>query len=103
VVDMHEKLKAVMGVETANCETCTWLGSDGDGWEYNGTWPVCNKIERMGYLKSFPFKKEMPCWWPDFWYSKFADIIKTADDFEMDLAYGLYFKALYREYYHMWC
>ena len=58
---MHEFLKEKMGIDTANCETCLHLGSDGDGYEYNGTWPICDKFERMGNLKSFPFKKEMKC------------------------------------------
>ena len=87
---MFEDLKTRLGIKTANCETCTYLGSDGDGPEYNGNWPVCNKIDRMGYLKSFPFKKEMKCWEPEFWHSKFAEMIKTGSKKELDEAYRLF-------------
>lgn len=80
---MHEEMKAATGIKCANCETCQNLGSDGDGPEYNGSWPICNKVDRFGYLKSFPFKKEMKCWEPDFWQSKFTDKIQTAEDDEM--------------------
>jgi hypothetical protein len=80
---MHESLKDKMVINIANCGTCTFLGSDGDGPEYNGSWPVCSKIERMGYLKSFPFKKEMKCWVPEFWHSKFAMMIEKGTDEEL--------------------
>lgn len=87
-------LKAAAGIECANCQTCQNLGSEGDGYEYNGTWPVCDKIERMGYLKSFPFKKEMPkCWEPSFWSSKFADEI-TGDDAASELVFEKWREAM---------
>lgn len=41
-------------------------------------------------LKSFPFKKEMPCWLPYFWHSKFAKEIKTGEDSEVDDLIDLY-------------
>lgn len=83
---MHEEIKAAVGISCANCSTCARLGSDGDGPEYNGSWPICNKVERYGYLKSFPFKKEMPCWEPDFWHSKFTDSdrMRTGSEYELD-------------------
>lgn len=77
-----QRLKEAAGVTTANCESCCHLGSEGDGPEYNGSWPVCDKIERYGFLKSFPFKKEMPCWYPEFWASKFSEEIRTGSDEE---------------------
>jgi len=81
---MHEELKLRMGIDTANCLSCESLGSDGDGYEYNGTWPVCDCHPNLSNLKSFPFKKEMKCWAPNFWESKFADLVKTGSDEEMN-------------------
>ena len=91
---MNELLKEKLGINNANCETCAYLGSEGDGPEYNGTWPVCNKFERMGYLKSFPFKKEMKCWHPEFWRSKFAKMIKNGTDEEMKKATNAFHEAM---------
>ena len=73
-------LKEQTGISTANCETCIHLGSDGDGYEYNGTWPVCDERATMSNLKSFPFKAEQNCWRPHFWHSKFADEIDGTDE-----------------------
>lgn len=88
-----DKLKIALGIDTANCSSCFQLGTEGDGYEYNGTWPICNKIDRMGYLKSFPFKKEMKCWQPDFWHSKFSAMIKNGTDEEMENASSAYREA----------
>lgn len=83
---MHDELKAALGIKCANCSTCSRLGIDGDGPEYKGSWPVCNKVDRFGYLRSFPFKKEMKCWEPDFWHSKFTDSsrMRTGSQREMN-------------------
>ena len=83
---MHEDLKIAVGIKEANCESCINLGTEGDGYEYNGSWPVCDKFERMSNLKSFPFKKEMKCWEPNFWASKFPTMIKTGSDEEVSAA-----------------
>lgn len=77
------RLKEATGIACANCSTCSHLGSDGDGPEYNGSWPVCNKVERFAYLRSFPFKKEMKCWSPEFWHSKFVKNLKKGTDGEL--------------------
>lgn len=90
----HAKMKAAVGVKCANCETCKHLGSDGDGPEYNGSWPVCNKVDRYGYLRSFPFKKDMPCWEPDFWKSKFCQDMKTGTEAELGRLVKQYRKAV---------
>jgi hypothetical protein len=67
-------VRDAVGIEKANCETCVWYGSDGDGYEYNGSWPVCNKNNsRVDNLVSFPFKKDMACWYPEIWMSAFSD------------------------------
>lgn len=91
-MDKYKKIE--LGIEIANCETCGCLGSDGDGWEYNGSWPVCEKIEKYSYLKSFPFKKEMPCWEANFWHTKFADHIKKGTDAEISAALDLFCLAI---------
>lgn len=80
---MHDEIKAVVGIDVANCSTCAQLSEDGDGYEYNGTWPVCIKYERMENLNSFPFKKEMKCWEPEFWASKFPEMIKHGEHNEI--------------------
>lgn len=93
---MHEQLKERTGIDIANCETCIHLGSEGDGnWpEYEITWPVCNKIQRMENLKSFPFKKEMKCWYPNFWVSKFVEMIKNGTDQEVRDAIDTFSEAI---------
>ena len=78
----HDKMMAAMGIEVASCKTCLHLGSDDDGNfpEFVISWPICNKVDRYQYLKSFPFKKEMDCWEPEFWHSKFADMVNGCDE-----------------------
>jgi len=89
-----KRIKRATGIECANCSTCLHLGTDGDGPEYNGNWPICSKTERYSYLRSFPFKKEMKCWEPNFWYSKFANGIKTGSDAEMERLSNRFREAL---------
>lgn len=78
---MHEKVKEATGIERANCENCANLGSESDGGEpeYSVSWPVCHKFERYEHLKPFPFKTEQKCWEPDFWASKFTDMVDGSD------------------------
>ena len=82
---MHEAVKKATGIEIANCETCTFLGCGGDGYEYNGTWPICENPKRKGVdnLLSFPFKAEQECWVPEFWQSEFSMRIKHGEDKEI--------------------
>lgn len=89
---MHELLKERTGIETANCETCAYITDVGD--EY--TYLICGKIERMGNLKSFPFKKEMECWHPEFWVSKFTEMIKNGTHEEAEKASKAFAKAVDR-------
>ena len=46
-----------------SCLNCRHLSSEDDGnfAEYVVSWPCCGIVERFQYLKSFPFKKRMPC------------------------------------------
>jgi len=74
------EVKDITGIQCANCSTCKSLGYEGDGSEYAPSWPVCREFPAYEHLKSFPFKKEMKCWYPDFWHSIFANQIKTPED-----------------------
>jgi hypothetical protein len=73
-------LKETMGIDRAACVTCFHLGSEDSGGDYpEHIWSTCEKIDKYNNLKSFPFKKEMSCWEPDFWFSKFADLVDGTD------------------------
>jgi len=91
----RDELKIAIGIDKANCHTCTYLGSDSPGSDdpCEPSWPVCEKVDRYSNLKSFPFQKEMKCWYPDFWHTKFPERIKTMEDDEMD--------ALSQEFYNI--
>jgi hypothetical protein len=95
---MHEGIKEKTGIEKANCSTCELIGSNDDGNfpEFVVSWPCCDRFEQYQHLKSFPFKKEMKCWQPSFWHSKFADMIKTGTDEEMNAAADAFQEAVSR-------
>ena len=104
---MHESMKSIMGINKANCETCSHLGTEDDGnWpEYAISWSVCRKFPKFEHLKPFPFKKERPCWEPEFWQSKFAERIKHGEDWEVLMLIENFVVAreyVGREYEHMW-
>jgi hypothetical protein len=50
-----------------------------------GEW-FCDEHEAYAHLKSFPFKKVMPCFSLDFWYSPFADLINCCPESEKEAA-----------------
>jgi len=80
-------IKKELGIEKTNCSTCWYLGSDDDGSDYPSfSWLVCEKeeMQRVNNLKSFPFKKEMECWYPDFWLSRFGEMVETRSDEEIE-------------------
>jgi len=89
-------LRASTGISCSNCSTCAYQGRDSDGGEpeYSISWPVCEKFGQYQYLKSFPFKKEMACWEPEFWLSKFTDQITTGADQEVLDACGKFADAV---------
>lgn len=91
---MHEEMKSRLGIKCANCSTCMHLGSDSDGGEpeYSVNWQVCYKFDRYHHLKPFPFKTEQKCWEPDFWASKFTEIVNGSDE-SMDRAIDAFVKA----------
>lgn len=83
---MHESMKRAMGIACANCESCMHIGSDGGDWEAGiPSFPTCEHRPGRDNLKSFPFKKEQPCWEPEFWHSIFAEMVK-GDDASHDAA-----------------
>lgn len=59
-----------------DCQTCTWLADDG---EDHYTYLVCRKRPALSNLRSFPFKKAMPCFQIDFWHSEFAALVDGTD------------------------
>ncbi|MCP3686516.1 MAG: hypothetical protein GY861_28085 [bacterium] len=76
-----------IGAEIPNCHSCSYCSTDDDGSDYpSHSWRIC---ARGGFshpvcnLKSFPFKKPMRCWEPDFWQSRFPDLIQNGSDEEM--------------------
>jgi len=82
-----EELKKAVGIEKANCMMCKHLDSDPGGGEMQSEhWVSCRKREHCSNLKSFPFKKEMECWEPEFWKSKFAEMIEEGTDKEVESA-----------------
>jgi hypothetical protein len=78
---LHTEMKEAVGIPTANCLTCSHLGSEDDGGypEYAVSWSVCRKFKRYEFLKPFPFKTEQKCWEPEFWHSKFTKLIKSGN------------------------
>lgn len=92
---MHLIIKQATGIETANCQSCCYLGGTCDGGEpeFSVSWPTCHKFERYQYLKPFPFKTEQKCWEPDFWHSKFADLIDGSDN-SIDKAHDAFITAI---------
>ena len=74
-------MKEVMGIPCANCATCRHLGSDDDGGEpeCSQSWPVCELYAEHAQNPSFPFATEMPCWEPEFWHSRFAEMVDHTD------------------------
>lgn len=78
-------VKMASGIECANCLTCTHKGKDNDGGEpeYSVSWDICDEFPHYSNLSTFPFVKEMPCWEPEFWHSKFATEIRTGEHEEV--------------------
>ena len=104
---MHKEIKKQLGIEISNCETCMWLGTEDDGNypEHAISWRVCHEFEQYQYLKSFPFEKEMDCWEPEFWHSKFAaDMKEGTHDELMELIdkFVIARDFLPPKYIHMW-
>ena len=87
-------LKEALGIENANCSTCTQMDDVDGGVDHSScSCLVCSINDGYGNLKSFPFKKEMKCWEPEFWNSKFTNIIKNGTDIEVATAHDSFKKA----------
>ncbi len=82
------------GAEKKNCTKCLYYIESYAGYEEGGYLEElgCDKIPRLGNLKSFPFSKIMPCFQLDFWHSKFVDMIDGTDE-SMTLALDAWQKS----------
>lgn len=71
------KCEVIMSKIIRNCKNCDFFGSEGDGPEYNGSWPVCNLTYCNENIENeeddntnkvgFPFETEQACHVPAFW------------------------------------
>jgi hypothetical protein len=61
--------------------------SDGENGQYQ--WDECTERPAMHNLRSFPFKKTMPCFRLNFWFSEFAEMVDGTDE-SHDRASALY-------------
>jgi hypothetical protein len=79
-------------VQKTGCQFCTYFSSSCEC-EYcyggNCKYHECQIKPHYAHLKSFPFKKQMPCFQLDFWHSEFADML-TGDDDQEDEIFKLY-------------
>jgi hypothetical protein len=93
---MHEAIKQAVGINIANCHSCTYLGDVGDGYEYNGSILACENPDKKNIdnLPGFPFQSEQKCWTPEFWHSKFAGMIKKGDHDEVLALQGEFHAAV---------
>jgi len=69
----------------SGCLNCAYLASDSAGGDaqWDQSWPICEKFPRYSALKTFPFKKRMPCFRLGFWQSEFADQIVSGEHEEI--------------------
>jgi len=74
-----------------SCQNCDYLHEDSEsemGYTYY-SYMYCDKVERYMHLKSFPFKKEMPCFKMSYLSALYVDEeIKALGD--IDIANGVY-------------
>jgi len=77
---MYEQLKTAMKIDKANCETCTHYDME----------DLCDKAAEMENADLYPFKEELECWEPNFWLSRFANIIKSGTTEELNRAYRIF-------------
>lgn len=69
-------------LEKRACVKCTSYEE-----EYDGDPPIsylcgytCDEHPHYSNLKSFPFKKKMPCFVLDFWHSEFTELIDGTEE-----------------------
>jgi len=79
--EQREIAKKLFRVKHANCETCRFYSEasyDYYAGEYDA--PECGKYPCYPNLKSFPFKKEMECWRPDFFATQLVFEMDATDE-----------------------
>ena len=66
-MDKNQKnmLKKVMGIDAANCLSCSYF-------YYYENFQVCRLSKMLDNLNHFPYEKEQPCWHPSFSESRFG-------------------------------
>lgn len=80
------KIKEICGIEKASCETCDYGFAENDGnygeiycgcfcWKIKKTTDHCY-VEDAG----LDIHTEKDCWEPNFWHSKFTDIIDGTEN-----------------------
>lgn len=69
----YNRIPSLEGRVCTMCENYSqeWDGEQGE--IYCGE--HCSKFPKFSGLKTFPFKKVMPCFSMDFWHSEFADLL----------------------------
>lgn len=91
--DRLQRLKAAVGIETADCDTCElgFAEHDGENGElYCGFF--CSHHDKYLEDVGVDVKAEKECWQPDFWYSGFMEDVKSGTTEELDAAFAR-FKA----------
>lgn len=66
--------------ETKTCMRCEHYHEEWDGEQGEIFCGVhCNLTPRYGNLLAFPFKKKMPCFQVNFWFSRFTVLVDGGD------------------------
>lgn len=82
-------------VEERKCLQCESYYEEWEG-EYGG-WLAdygCTDKKAYGQLKSFPFKKKMPCFQIDFWHTRFTELVGEESFNKPEQCRGLYYFKL---------
>lgn len=91
-----EHIKKELGLEDCSCLSCCHCRheTDGDYGEIDWGWR-CDKEGRefVSNLKSFPFKKNQECFFPEFWLTRFAENINGEDKHDNQI-YASYRRTL---------
>jgi hypothetical protein len=80
---MFGRIKKKLGIKVANCMSCNNRYVEDEGDEYSScAFHACESFPYYSNLKSFPFKKEMSCWSPDFWSSSLVENVDLSNESE---------------------
>lgn len=62
------------------CVACVHYTEESDYEMGIAPYPLCDGRPGMDNLKSFPFRKTMPCFRLNFWHSEFAEMVDDSDE-----------------------